>query len=584
MIVSALKRINLSYYILNSKTIKYYSHLYIASPNNIYNNHKINPVLLQKTRMASKLAEGDPGAVIEEDVLDLSELGLGEIKEVALSNNYKILLVNNEGTISALASKCTHYGAPLINGDKSGHTIRCPWHGACFSTVTGDIEEYPGLDSLKKYEATVVNGKIRVRAAVSDLSEMKRTKEMCAYSNKNDNVVVLIGGGPASAVCAETLRQEGYSGKIILVCKEQFLPYDRTKGSKAMTSLPDSILLRKADFYEKNGIQVLLNKEAIGLDTDKKEIGFKDGSRQKYDQVLLATGAQCRTLPIPGSDLAGLFTLRNIDEGNSIYEAAKDKTVAIIGASFIGMEVGSCLSKISKSVTCIEYAPHPFPVLGKEVGNALKEFAIKNGISFELGVRVVEFVGEEGQLKGVKLFEGKVIPCDIAVVAVGVRPSTDFLLGSGIPLNKDGSVTTNEFLAVKPDVFAAGDIAMFPSAFGQGDSVRIEHWQIAENHGHVAALNILKKQIPVDTVPYFWTVLFGKSVRYCGYSRGYDKFVFEGTMDPPKFVGFYLKNGKVVAVVGLDSDPKVSHFANKMKCGQFPTLEELKQITTLNEQ
>ena len=552
----------------------------------IFNTNSIasfitNPFLL-RTRMASKLA-GET-AVIEEEVLDLSELGPGEIKEVELSNNYKILIANNEGIISALASKCTHYGAPLIKGDKMGNTIRCPWHGACFSTLTGDIEEYPGLDSLKKYETTVVNGKIRIRAYLSDLLDMKRVKGMCAYSDKNENVVVLIGGGPASAVCAETLRQEGYSGRIIMVCREQFLPYDRTKGSKAMTSLPGNILLRTAEFYEKNGIQVLLGKEAIGIETENKEIGFKDGTKQKYDQVLIATGAQCRTLPIPGSDLAGLFTLRNIDEGNAIFEAAKDKTVAIIGASFIGMEVGSCLSKISKSVTCIEYAPIPFPVLGKEVGMGLKEFAMKNGISFELGVRVVEFMGEGGHLRGVKLSEGKVIPCDIAVIAVGVRPSTDFLLGSGIPLNKDGSLTTNEFLAVTPDVFAAGDIAMFPSPFGHGDLVRIEHWQVAQNHGRVAALNILRKQIPVDTVPYFWTVLFGKSVRYCGYSRGYDKFVYEGSMDPPKFVGYYLKSGKVVAVVGLDSDPKVSQYANKMKCGQFLTLEELKQIATLNEQ
>ena len=549
--------------------------------------HSITPRIISHsflplTSMASETA--GTSAVIEEDVLELSDLGLGAIKEVELSNGYKILLANNNGAISALASKCTHYGAPLAKGDRIGNTIRCPWHGACFSTITGDIEEYPGLDSLKKYEATVVNGKIRVRAALSDLSDMKRVKGMCAYSDKNQNVVVLIGGGPASTVCAETLRQEGYSGRIVMACKEQLLPYDRTKGSKAMTSQPDNILLRTADFYEKNSIQVLLGKEAIGIDTAKKEVGFKDGTRERYDQLLVATGAQCRTLPIPGSDLSGLFTLRNIDEGNAIIKAAENKTVAIIGASFIGMEVSSCLVKVAKSVTCVEYAQTPFPVLGKEVGMGLKAYAANKGISFELGVRVVEFIGEEGQLTGVKLFEGKVVPCDIAVIAVGVRPSTDFILGSSIPVNKDGSVTTNEFLAVAPDVFAAGDIAMFPSSFCQGEHVRIEHWQVAQNHGRIAALNILKKQVPVDTVPYFWTVLFGKSVRYCGYSRGYDQFLYEGSFDTPKFVGYYLKGGKVVAVVSFDSDPVVSHYANQMKSGVFLTLEELRQVANLTEQ
>ena len=536
--------------------------------------------------MASKESHPDQidTTVIEQDVLDITELPPGDIKQVDLKEGYKVLLINNEGIVSALATTCTHYGAPLINGDKVGNTIRCPFHGACFNTITGDIEEFPGLDSLKKYDASVVNGKIRVKAMVSDLKQKKRVKEMVAYSEKNTNVVLLVGGGPASTVCAETLRQEGYDGRIIMACKEKFLPYDRPKGSKAMTSQPEAISLRSADFYEKNGIQVLLEKEVTSIDFEKREASFKDGARQKYDQVLLATGAECRTLRIPGADLSGLYTLRNMDEGNVIFAAAKDKTVAIIGASFIGMEVGSCLAKVSKSVTCIEYAPHPFPVLGKEVGMGLKAFSEQQGVKFELGVRVVEFVGEGGQLRGVKLSEGKVIPCDVVVVAVGVRPSTDFLTGSGISLNKDGSVSTNEYLAVKPDVFAAGDIAMFPSPFGHGELVRIEHWQVAHNHGRVVAMNILKKQTPVDTVPFFWTVLFGKSVRYCGYSRGYDKFVFEGSIEGLKFVGYYLREGKVVAVVGLNSDPKVSQFANKMKIGQFATLEELRETVALTEQ
>ncbi|KAI6652355.1 Apoptosis-inducing factor 3-like isoform X1 [Oopsacas minuta] len=521
--------------------------------------------------------------VIDQEILDLADLPPGDIKQVELQDGYKVLLINNEGIISALANTCTHYGAPLINGDKIGNTIRCPWHGACFNTITGDIEEFPGLDSLKKYDTTLANGKIRVRANVSDLTQKKRTKGMVKFSEKNTNVVLLIGGGPASTVCAETLRQEGYDGKILMACKERFLPYDRPKGSKAMDTPPEIISLRKNEFYEDNGIQVLLGKEVISIDIEKKQAEFQDGSRQTYDQLLLATGAECRTLPIPGNDLTGLYTLRTMDEANAIFAAAKDKTVAIIGASFIGMEVSSCLVKIAKSVTCIGNASHPFPVLGKEVGMGLKEFSLQHGVKFELGVRVEAFIGEEGELKGVKLSEGKVIPCDIAVVAVGVRPSTDFLIGSGINLNKDGSISTNEFLAVKPDIFAAGDIAMFPSPFGHGESVRIEHWQIALNHGRVVAMNILKRQTPVDTVPYFWTVLFGKSVRYCGYSRGYDKFVFEGSISELKFVGYYLREGKLVAVVGLNSDPKVSHYANTMKIGQFPTLEELRQTTTLNE-
>uniref|UniRef100_A0A8C9RAF3 Apoptosis inducing factor mitochondria associated 5 n=1 Tax=Scleropages formosus TaxID=113540 RepID=A0A8C9RAF3_SCLFO len=182
-----------------------------------------------------------------------------------------VLLIHSEGEYSAIGNQCTHYGAPLSKGVLSGTRVRCPWHGSCFNVKTGDLEEYPGIDCL-----FVVD-------------------DMCSRVPGDNRTVLLIGGGPASLVCAETLRQENYTGRIIMVTREELLPYDKTTLSKVMNVQSDSILMRRMEFYHQHDIEVRLHKEAVSVDVEKKIVTFDDGSQQSYSQLLISTG--CRLNP-----------------------------------------------------------------------------------------------------------------------------------------------------------------------------------------------------------------------------------------------------------------------------------------------
>lgn len=167
---------------------------------------------------------------IEKIVCNDTDLQDNEMKQFAIDDDSKILLVKQNGQLSAIGNKCSHYGALLSTGALGAGRVRCPWHGACFNTSTGDIEDFPGLDSIPAYEVQVLeHGQVRVRARRSDLLANKRIPDMVRRDPNDTRCIVVIGGGPSGGVCVETLRQRGFAGRIVLVCKEDYLPYDRVK-------------------------------------------------------------------------------------------------------------------------------------------------------------------------------------------------------------------------------------------------------------------------------------------------------------------------------------------------------------------
>ncbi|KAK7078635.1 Apoptosis-inducing factor 3, partial [Halocaridina rubra] len=182
-----------------------------------------------------------------------------------------VLVVREYGLLSALGSKCSHYGAPLENGEFTNGRIRCPWHGACFNAKTGDIEDYPGLDSIPRYDIDIEDGYVKVRAPLSELLANKRTKPMANRDPENLTTFVVIGGGAAGATCVEKLRQEGFTGQVTLVSREEHLPYDRPKLSKAMDLTSDKITLRSQQFYESGDIELRLGTTAVSVDTEGKK-------------------------------------------------------------------------------------------------------------------------------------------------------------------------------------------------------------------------------------------------------------------------------------------------------------------------
>ncbi|KDR21037.1 Apoptosis-inducing factor 3, partial [Zootermopsis nevadensis] len=480
------------------------------------------------------------------------------MKAFELGDAGKILLVKQNGKLSAIGSKCTHYGAPLHAGVLGSGRVRCPWHGACFNIATGDIEDFPGLDSLPCYQVVVQDGGgVKVRAKRSEVKSSKRVKEMVLRDKANNTTFVVVGGGPAGASCVETLRQEGFTGRIVLVCKEPALPYDRVKTSKALDVKLESITFRTAAFYKENGIEVLTGTEVTGLNPETKVVKLSSGSELKYDAVFLGTGSDARWPTIPGARLKNIFVVRTIEDSYGIYaQLGPEKNVVILGASFVGMEAAAYCVENVKSVTVIGRDIVPFrAILGKEIGSRLMGLHKEKGVLFKMESGVARFLaGPSGDtVNEVELTDGSILPADVCVIGIGSDPATKFLDGSGVNLDKSGAVIVNKHLESNiKGVFAGGDNAYAPIL---DTTACIGHWQLAHYHGRIAALNMAGKQTEVQTVPFFWTMLFGKGVRFAGYAPKYDEVVIGGSVEELKFVAHYIVGDRVAAVATIGSDP-----------------------------
>jgi len=505
----------------------------------------------------------------------LSELQENEIKELEFGEG-KVLLVKEKGHVYAFGNKCTHQGALLKSGVYCNGRIRCPWHGACFNVKSGDIEDYPGLDSLQTFAVTLRGEEVVVSGLAKQVKETKRVKAMVKASPSDSRLFLLVGGGPASLLCAETLRQEGFQGRILLVSKENVLPYDRPKLSKAMSVTANQILLRPEEFYKDLNIELYLGKEVVELDAANQTAKLNDGNQFKYHKAFVATGGIPRTLPVPGMGLGNIFQLRVPSDAQSINNNIDGKDVVIVGSSFIGMEAASCIAKKVKSLTVIGMEKVPFErVLGLQIGAALQKLHEKKGVKFKMERVVKEFQGRDGKISAVILDNGDSLPAEIAIIGAGIIPATNFL--KGVTTERDASVVADEHLQAAPHLFVGGDIARYPYHLS-GEKVRVEHWGMAHFHGKVAALNMIDRGTIVDSVPYFWTTQYGKSLRYCGHAISYDSFHVEGSVEDLAFVAYYGKGGKVVAAASLGKDPVVSAVAELLANHKIPSFEEVKKI------
>ncbi|XP_069545840.1 apoptosis inducing factor mitochondria associated 4 [Brachyistius frenatus] len=512
----------------------------------------------------------------QEEVTELicqePDLKDGQMKEVTVGDQ-KVLLVRTQGQYSAVGSQCSHYNAPLIKGALVGGRVRCPFHGACFNVRTGDIEEYPGLDSLPSYKVKVEDGKVYVSINKKSLMLTKRVKEMCKMIPEIKNTILLVGGGPASLVCAETLRQNCYQGRIIIVTKDTLPPFDKPKLSKALNVDSSSILLRPSDFYQQYGIEVWTQKEVVSVNTADKVVKINDGTLQLYDQLLISTGCRAQPLSCPGSDLEGVKLLQSHEDAKEIHNSCLGRKAVVIGASFIGMEVASYLSDKAASVSLIGTSRYPYErSLGPEIGKMSMQMLEEQNVKFYMKDGVTEIRGENGKVKEVVLKSGTVLEADVVIAGIGVTPNSDFLTGSEVEVDSRKAVIVDKFMRTNiTDVFSAGDVTSFPLTIRGDQRVNIGHWQMSQAQGRVAALNMLKKPTKMESVPFFWTVLLGKSIRYTGYGEGYTEIIFKGKVEERKFLAFYVKDEVVVAAASLMFDPAVARLAELMATGQIVT-------------
>ncbi|XP_042298454.1 apoptosis-inducing factor 3-like [Sceloporus undulatus] len=522
-------------------------------------------------------AGGD--TLVTQPVCRADEVHDGEVREVEVAG-YPVVLVREHLQFWAVGGRCPHAGAPLSKGYLAPGRLRCPWHGACFNIRTGDIEEYPTLDCLPAFKVAVDGGQVYITARLKDLERSRRLKAMSERNPLNPQTVLLLGAGPASLTCAETLRQEGFTGRIIMVTREAHLPYDKTKLSKEIGAKVEDITLRPESFLDAHGIEVWRQKEVVSINLDGKTAQFSDGTCQAYDNLLIATGSSPRRLKCPGSDLQNVCSLLTPEDSSQILKLAMGKKAVIIGASFIGMEVASSLAGKASSIEVVERGHLPYHVaLGEQVGLTAMKMLQAQGVKFHLEAEVAELQGQEGKVTQVVLGSGHKIPADVVVVGIGVVPNSTFLQGNSITLDRSGAVLVDLFMRTSaPSVFAAGDVASFPVALLDGKSIPICHWQIAQAHGHVAALNILQRQKELHTVPFFWTRLQKKTIRYAGCGIGYTDTVLKGNLDQGKFLLFYLREGFVTAVASLNFDPLVSMVAEVLLSGRRISKQEAESM------
>src|SRR6185369_7126577 len=493
----------------------------------------------------------------------------GEMKEIAVDET-KILLARVGDNFHAVSATCPHYGGPLAEGALCGSRVVCPWHHAAFNVVNGNLEDPPALDSLVSYQLRVEGERILV--SLPEEAEDRRTPDMVQRDASIDSrQFVIIGAGAAGYAAAQTLREEGFRGSIVMITREDRAPYDRPNLSKDYLhghAEPEWMPLRAEDFFKEHDITLLLDREVTRVDTRSKTIAFDAGETMDYDALLVATGGAPVRLNIPGGDLKNVCVLRSFADADAIIETAKhSRRVVVVGASFIGMEAAYSLRERDLDVTVVAPSQEPFELtLGAEVGALFRREHESHGIRFKLGNIVYRFEGTH-KIDVVVLDNGERIETDMVVVGVGVRPVTQFL--DGVELDQAGGVVVDSRLRAADGLFAAGDVASFPDP-RTGERVRIEHWRTAQQQGRTAARNMMGRNITFDAVPFFWTRQFDIGLLYVGHAASWDEIIYRGDVATQDFLAFYVKNNRVLAVAGMNRDREMAAAEELLRLDRMP--------------
>mgnify|MGYP006284359131 CR=1 FL=1 len=505
----------------------------------------------------------------------LSEIPEDGMTQVA-EDGREVLLVRRGETVHALGAHCPHHHAPLAEGVLHGDRLLCPWHQSVFDVDNGELLEPPALDCLDSYPARVDGDEVVVE--LPDEADGVRAPELTTEEPvADDRTFAIIGSGAAAVAAAQELRRVGYQGRLVMVSRDDRDPYDRTNCSKdylAGSAEPEWMPLRSPEMYTDAGIERITH-EVRELDVSTRRIPLPQGATLEADALLLAPGAEPRTLDVPGSDLDGVFTLRTWSDADRIIAAADTASRAlVVGASFIAMEAAASLRQRGvDTVTVVAPETEPFAaVLGEEVGGVLRSIHEENGVRFRLG-RQVEAFEDNGGVAAAVLDNGDRVATDLVVIGVGVRPATGFL--RGVELESDGSVRTDESLRVAAGVWAAGDIATFPDP-RTGEGVRIEHWRLAQQHGQTAARNMAGATTAYRGTPFFWTMHFGTSLGYVGHASRWDEVILHGSLDEKDFIAFYVAGDRLLAAAGIGRDRQLDALHELMLEGREPSPERVR--------
>ncbi len=521
-----------------------------------------------------------------ESVLLLSELPVGSKKAVKIGEVEILLIHEPEGSVYAVEAKCPHAGAPLEKGAICNGRLICPWHMGTFqlsndlaSDPPGTVIEPPPLRSLRNYTVQIEGESILVDPEPLNQPSLAShghpiPDEAVEAEHTRDQHIVTVGGGAAATAAVCTLRQGGFAGRITVIDPVAVEPVDRTALSKmalAGKKPLDSLPLWSAEEQKALEMERIATR-VEALDGEAGTLRLSDGKELHFDAALLAPGGKPQKLGIPGEELPHVRTIRHTGDVDAIAkiigEKPEGKPVVLIGDSFIAFEAASALTGRGLKATLVCRSPQPFSKkFGETPAQAIVGLHQSKGVTLKLGVEVREITADAVTLKS-----GKTLPAALVIVAVGVRPATDF--EHGLQLEEDGGVPVSETLKAASKLWVAGDIAAV-------NGTRIEHWRLAEQHGRTAATAMLRKPgahaTPIDEsfhgVPFFWTAHFGKRFGYVGHADSWDELQVDGSLggkdgddaSGPQFLAYYMQGNAVRAVFGCGKDAAMAMLAESMR-------------------
>lgn len=468
----------------------------------------------------------------------------------------EIILIRQGDQVHAYQGNCPHEGAPLNEGMVCGGLLVCPWHKAAFAVDEGAVCEPPALADLRRYRTWVKGDEVWVDDQPLPRTEPPRHSDARCF--------VVVGAGAAGSAAVATLLAHGFAGRLVWVDQERQPAYDRTSLSKFVIAgqmPPDEVPgLLEADALRKGQLERKHGKVRT-LNTQKRQLTLADGQQIDYDACLLATGGKALRPDIPGVGLPGVFTLRSREDAALLLDAAEPgQPAVIVGDGFIGLEAASALRKYGVQVHLI--TRHEVPLarqLGERIGRSIRELHERKGVIFH-GPTEVERIEGQGKVEAVLLANGERLQTPLVLLGTGVRPATAFI--QGVLLSEDKSVRVDAEMRAADGLWAAGDIATFPLS---GRPVRIEHWRLAQQHGVIAAANMLGEQRRYADVPFFWTYQHGRTYEVLGHARDWNRIEFVGEPEKGDFIALQCVDERVEAVIAKGYSDAMATLSQRLK-------------------
>jgi 3-phenylpropionate/trans-cinnamate dioxygenase ferredoxin reductase subunit len=381
--------------------------------------------------------------------------------------------------------------------------------------------------------------------------------------------IVIIGGGMAGGNAAATLRDEGFSGPVVLLSRELDVPFGRPPLSKTYLRSEEDLAgwyVRPDGWYAEHDVELRNGVVVAAVDPAAHTVTLDSGAELRYDKVLIATGGRNRRIGVDGADLPGIHYLRTVAECDAIkQEAVRGRSAVVVGMGFIGCEVAASLTQLGVRVTAVYPGRDPLErVLGDQVAGVMSAIHRANGVELLAGEQAASFEGTS-RVEAVVTRSGRRIECDFAVAGVGIEPDIPAV---GVD-QQNGILVDERCRASAPDVYAAGDLAnhLHP-LFGR---IRVEHYNNAEKQGAAAARSMLGSTAPYDYVHSFWSDQYDHKLEYVGHVEKWDQFVVRGSVREGKLIGIYLVDGIVRAAVGLDrgGDPELDTDSEMAACDRL---------------